>query len=91
LATLPGIGPATADRIIAKLRRKVPKFALLVGRDAPLANGLERDLLTEAFEILQALGHGESEARRLIDDAMGKKKFKDVDSLLHTIYEKQRA
>ena len=30
LATLPGIGPATAERIIAKLRRKVPKFALLV-------------------------------------------------------------
>ena len=30
LATLPGIGPATADRIIAKLRRRVPKFALLV-------------------------------------------------------------
>ena len=33
LATLPGVGPATAERIIAKLRRKVPKFALLVARD----------------------------------------------------------
>ena len=32
-ASLPGVGPATAERIIAKLRRKVPKFALLVGRD----------------------------------------------------------
>ncbi len=27
LAALPGIGPATAERVIAKLRRKVPKFA----------------------------------------------------------------
>ena len=35
LSTLPGIGPATAERIIAKLRRKVPKFALLIARRAP--------------------------------------------------------
>ena len=33
LASLPGIGPAMAERIIAKLRRKVPKFALMVARD----------------------------------------------------------
>ncbi len=33
LAALPGIGPATAERIIAKLRRKVPKFALLVAQE----------------------------------------------------------
>ncbi|HEX4415851.1 MAG TPA: Holliday junction branch migration protein RuvA, partial [Lacipirellulaceae bacterium] len=28
LSSLPGVGPALAERIIAKLRRKVPKFAL---------------------------------------------------------------
>jgi Holliday junction DNA helicase RuvA len=89
LATLPGIGPATADRIIAKLRRKVPKFALLVAREAaPLAD-VERDLLSEAFEVLRVLGHSESEARRLLDDALDKqRKFKDVDALLHAVYEK---
>ena len=32
LASLPGIGPAMSERIIAKLRRKVPKFALMVAR-----------------------------------------------------------
>ena len=32
LATFPGIGEATAERIVAKLRRKVGKFALIVGR-----------------------------------------------------------
>jgi Holliday junction DNA helicase RuvA len=90
LATLPGIGPATADRIIAKLRRKVPKFALLVARDAPVGDSIERDLLSEAFEILRALGHSESEARRLLDDTVGRKKFKDVDTLLRAVYEKQR-
>jgi Holliday junction DNA helicase RuvA len=89
LSTLPGVGPATAERIIAKLRRKVPKFALLVARDtAPVAD-IERDLLSEAFEVLRALGHTESDARRLLDDALDKKRtYKDVDSLLHAIYEK---
>ena len=56
LATLPGIGPATADRIIAKLRRKVPKFALLVAREMAPAADVESDLLTETYEILRALG-----------------------------------
>jgi Holliday junction DNA helicase RuvA len=91
LATLPGIGPATADRIIAKLRRKVPKFALLVAGEAASAAGaeVERDLLSEAYEVLRILGHSEIEARRLLDGALDKKtKYKDVDSLLHAVYEK---
>lgn len=90
LATLPGIGPATAERVIAKLRRKVPKFALLVARDAATpAAEVERDLLSEAYEILRVLGHSEAEARRLLDGALDKKtKYKDVDSLLHAVYEK---
>jgi Holliday junction DNA helicase RuvA len=89
LSTLPGVGPATAERIIAKLRRKVPKFALLVARDtAPVAD-IERDLLSEAYEVLRALGHSESDARRLLDDALDKKRtYKNVDSLLHAVYEK---
>jgi Holliday junction DNA helicase RuvA len=89
LATLPGVGPATADRIIAKLRRKVPKFALLVALEASAAPDIERDILTEAFEVLRALGHNDSDARRLLDGAVEKKRsYKDVDSLLHAVYEK---
>lgn len=91
LATLPGIGPATAERVIAKLRRRVPKFALLVRGEAASATGteVERDLLTEAFEVLRVLGHSDSEARRLLDSALDKKtKYKDVDALLHAVYEK---
>src|SRR5262249_33648838 len=34
LATFPGIGEATAERIVAKLRRKVGKYALIVGPEA---------------------------------------------------------
>ncbi len=89
LSTLPGIGPATAERVIAKLRRKVPKFALLVAHRAQPAAEVERDLLTETFEVLRALGHSDSDARRLLDGALDKKtKYKDVDSLLHAVYEK---
>jgi Holliday junction DNA helicase RuvA len=91
LATLPGIGPATAERVIAKLRRKVPKFALLVAGEAASAAGteIERDLLSEGYELLRALGHSESDARRLLDDALDKKRtFKDVDALLHAVYER---
>lgn len=91
LSGLPGIGPATAERIIAKLRRKVPKFALLVARDAPRAADVERDVVSEAFEVLRALGHSESDARRLLDEAMSrKKKYKDVESLLHAVYEQRQ-
>jgi Holliday junction DNA helicase RuvA len=90
LATLPGIGPATAERVIAKLRRRVPKFALLVAREsAPKGTEIERDILAEAFEVLRVLGHSESDARRLLDNALDKKsKYKDVDALLHAVYEK---
>ncbi len=35
LSTLPGIGAATAEKVIATLRRKMPRFALLVRREAP--------------------------------------------------------
>ena len=92
LSSLPGIGPATSERIIAKLRRKVPKFALLVARDAPRAADVERDVVSEAFEVLRALGHGESEARRLLDEVMSqKKKFKDVETLLHAVYEQRQS
>ena len=92
LSGLPGIGPATAERIIAKLRRKVPKFALLIGRDSPQTAEVERDVVSEAFEVLRALGHGEADARRLLDEALSqKKKYKDVESLLHTVYQQRNA
>src|SRR5690606_3193332 len=47
LSGLPGIGPATAERIVAKLRRKMPKFALMVARDEPRESGAEHDIMRE--------------------------------------------
>jgi Holliday junction DNA helicase RuvA len=87
LASLPGIGPAMAERIIAKLRRKVPKFALMVARSEVHEAEVESDVVVETFEVLRSLGHSESEARRLLDSTLAsKKKFKDVQSLIEAIY-----
>lgn len=91
LSALPGVGPATSERIIAKLRRKMPRFALMVDR-GPV--GEEPDLptavLTDTFDALLSLGHSESDARALIDEAVsGGKKFKDSESLLTAIYQKR--
>ncbi len=92
LSALPGIGPSSAERIIAKLRRKVPKFALMIARDDE--NGgveIAPDIIGETFEALLALGHSEADARRLIDNALeSKKKYKDVQELLLEIYQQQR-
>ena len=88
LSGLPGIGPATAERIIAKLRRKVPKFALMVASDLPTSE-TKSDVAKETFDVLRTLGHSESDARKLLDDAISSgKKFKDVDALLHAVYQK---
>ena len=87
LAGLPGIGAATAERMIAKLRRRMPKFALLVAREAPGEAGSAADVLSETFEVLRSLGHSETEARRLVDTLRGeKKKPKDVQEALEAIY-----
>ena len=88
LSTLPGIGPATADRIIAKLRRKMPKFALLVAQKSNYAANVERDVVQETYAVLGTLGHSEADARRLVTAALeSKKKYKDVEALLQAVYQ----
>ena len=97
LSRLPGVGPATAERIVAKLRRKVPKFALMAARpnEAELVSqgGSDvSDVVAETFEALLSLGHGEAEARRMIDSVLegAKKKFKDAADLIQAIYMNNR-
>jgi Holliday junction DNA helicase RuvA len=91
LASLPGIGPATSERIVAKLRRKVPRFALLVSRAMATEDDVSQDVVRDAYDALRSLGHSEVDARRLIDGVLdGKAKFKDVDALIQAIYQQQR-
>jgi len=89
LSSLPGVGPATAERIIAKLRRKMPKFALMVRRDTPGGVQQVDSVIDDTFQALLALGHSETDAKHLIQQATGSGKFKDVESLLQAIYKRQ--
>ncbi len=90
LSSLPGVGPATAEKIIATLRRKMPRFALLVRRDAPGIDPQKPGVVDETYQALIVLGHGEADARRLIEQAIaGGKKFKDSEAMIHAIYQRQ--
>lgn len=93
LSALPGIGPATSERIIAKLRRKMPRFALMVAGDE-LTDGATAQtspVIEETYEALVMLGHSEADARHLIDEAVASgTKFKDTESLLTAIYQKSK-
>jgi Holliday junction DNA helicase RuvA len=91
LSSLPGIGPAMSERIIAKLRRKVPKFALMVAQREAVESEVPSDVVSETYEVLRKLGHSESDARRLLDTALSaKKKYADVEDLLQAIYQQSQ-
>jgi holliday junction DNA helicase RuvA len=99
LATYPGIGEAMAERIVAKLRRKVGKFALIIGSDAEahaaVPNGerenAEPDVIRDTYAALLSVGHTESQARQAVDRVLsGKKKFKTVPDMIEAIYQQTR-
>jgi len=88
LSALPGIGPATSERIIAKLRRKMPKFALMVTAESVPADDGKRDLIEQTYLVLCNLGHSESDARQLIDTVLESgAEYKDVETLLQAVYQ----
>ena len=90
LSSLPGIGAAMAERIVAKLRRKVSLFALLADRTLPDTEQ-KIDVVSETYQALLALGHGEADARRLVDTALQTKtKFKDSAEMIQAIYQNSR-
>jgi Holliday junction DNA helicase RuvA len=92
LTTLPGIGPATAEQIVATLRRKVTKFALMATpRDgeqrAAASTVASNQLLEDAFKALLSVGHNPVEARNRLDRALARGgEFKSVEEILLEIY-----
>ena len=90
LSSLPGVGPATAEKIIATLRRKMPRFALLVRTEQPGMEPQKPGVVEETFQALLVLGHSESDAHKLIEQCLiGGKKYKDSEAMIHAIYQKQ--
>jgi Holliday junction DNA helicase RuvA len=80
-----------AERIVAKLRRKMTRFALMVARDLPPERAAEHDLMNEAYEALVSLGHSAPDARKKLEAVTDAgKKFKSVEELLTEIYRQER-
>lgn len=93
LSTLPGIGAKTAETIIAELRRKMAKFAMLVPKEFAdsEASSVERSIMDEVYQILVTLGHTETDARQMLDNVTAsKKKFQDVESLMQAVYDQSK-
>jgi Holliday junction DNA helicase RuvA len=97
LTTLPGIGTATAEQIIATLRRKVTRFALMPEPDGAVvtrADGsapTEGDVLEDAYQALMSVGHSPVEARHRLDQVLaGGKTFKSVEDVLMEIYKQAK-
>jgi Holliday junction DNA helicase RuvA len=92
LTTLPGIGAATAEQIVATLRRKVTKFALMPAARAGLEPSatsapVDGNLLEDAYQALLSVGHGPLEARNRLDKALAAgRAFKSVEDILLEIY-----
>jgi Holliday junction DNA helicase RuvA len=90
LTTLPGVGAATADQIIATLRRKVTRFALMPDPEAAAAQSgaaTGGDVLEDAYRALLSVGHSPIEARHRLDQVLaGGRVFKSVEDVLMEIY-----
>jgi Holliday junction DNA helicase RuvA len=94
LTTLPGIGPAGAEQIVATLRRKVTKFALMrepgVGETPETALAVDGNILEDAYQALLTVGHNPAEARVQLDKALaGGHSYKTVEDVLVAIYRQQ--
>jgi Holliday junction DNA helicase RuvA len=92
LTALPGVGAATAEQIVATLRRKVTKFALMAPpRDTqdetPPTLGTDGNLIEDAYQALLSVGLGPAEARNRLDSALADgKTFESVEEILLEIY-----
>lgn len=99
LTTLPGVGAATAEQIVATLRRKVTKFALMPVPGGDEANAgpepsgtsvTDGQLLDDAYQALLSVGHSPAEARNRLDKVVAEKhSFKSVEEILLAIYKQQ--
>lgn len=88
LDALPEIGLATAKKIIAELKGKMAKFALMK-ESKPLTakSQTEIDLKEEALIVLTQLQYSRMEAERMIEKAFVRnKKIKDAEELIAEVF-----
>jgi Holliday junction DNA helicase RuvA len=92
LTTLPGIGPSTAEQIVATLRRKVTKFALMappreIEEGDTASTTVSGSLIDDAYEALMSVGLSPADARSQLDKALSTgRSFDSVQEILTEIY-----
>jgi Holliday junction DNA helicase RuvA len=93
LTSLPGVGAATAEQVIATLRRKVTKFALMTpptegaAGEPTAAVAVDGNVIEDAYQALLSVGHSPMEARNRLDRVLtGGKSFQSVEEVLLEIY-----
>ena len=93
LTTLPGIGTATSEQVVATLHRKVTKFALMPpppadGETAARPAATDGNLLEDAYQALLSVGHSPMEARNRLDKVLARgRSFRSVEDILLEIYQ----
>ena len=94
LTSLPGVGPATADQVVATLRRKVTRFAFADssagnGEVRPAVPGVDGNLIEDAYQALVNLGLSPLESRERLDKVLvGGKTFANVEEIIVAIFQK---
>jgi len=89
LSEMPGVGKRTADKIVAELKGKVQRYALLAAEAEPEAAPLQ-DFQEEAMAVLLRLGYKRFEAERMIRKAMAQKKtIASAEALVQEIFKSQ--
>jgi Holliday junction DNA helicase RuvA len=93
LTTLPGVGAATAEQIIATLRRKVTRYALMNEPVPAAENGeaaasvVDGNVMEDAYQALCSVGLSPMDARHKLDQVLATgKSFKSVEDVLNEIY-----
>jgi len=93
LTTLPGVGAATAEQIIATLRRKVTRFAMAgeptPGSETPAAPGtvIDGNLFEDAYQALMAVGLSPLEARQRLDKVLANgRTFTAVEEIIQEVF-----
>src|SRR5436190_20331057 len=92
LTSLPGIGGATADAMLATLRKKVSKFAQMATGDGsrPTAAAAAGQVIQDAYAALVGLGLNPIDARSRVDTALASgQNYPSVEALLAAIFSKK--
>lgn len=91
LGTLPGIGKRKAEQIVATLKGKALRFALLPAPEISEPEVPVADFMADAAAVLENMGHRPIEAERMIEAAKQRRPdITDVQGLLEEVWRERQ-